>query len=138
MAQKFKKILAFSMALTVLVSSHSFAYFEHLCTITQTKKLSFHLETCAGDVVEATPSNATTLHKGACCEITYKVNKADNAVQHTFNLAFSPFWAEEIAFPVFEFQPETTILSERPALNHGDSSPPLLLPLYLLNEQFII
>ena len=72
MAQKLKKILAFTLALTVLVSSHSFAWFEHLCTITKTKTLSFDLETCAGDLVEATPSNALTLKKGACCEITLR------------------------------------------------------------------
>lgn len=138
MKQKLKKILALSMALTVLVSSHSFAWFEHLCTLTKTKKVSFHLETCAGDLVEATPSNATSLKKGSCCEITFKVNKADNAVQPTFNLAFSPFVAEEVFFPVYRFEPEVQILSEKPVLNHGDSSPPLLLPLYLLNEQFII
>lgn len=126
------------MALTVLVSSHSFAWFEHICTLTQTKKLSFHLETCAGDLVDATPSNAVTLKKAVCCEVTYKVNKAGNAVQPTFNLAFSPLLAEEISFPVFKFEPERAVLSQEPVFNHGDSSPPLLLPLYLLNEQFII
>lgn len=138
MTQKLKKILAFSMALTVLVSSHSFAWFEHLCTITQTKKLSFHLETCVGDQVEATPSHAVNLKKAVCCEITYKVNKANNAVQPAFNLAFSPFAAEEIILPVFRFEPEIEVLSREPAFNHGDSSPPHSLPLYLLNEQFII
>ncbi|MBX2954011.1 MAG: hypothetical protein KF870_16030 [Leadbetterella sp.] len=126
------------MALTVLVSSHSFAWFEHLCTITKTKTLSFHLETCAGDRVDATPSDAVTLKKGVCCEVTYKVNKAANAVQPTFNLAFSPFIAEEISIPVFRFEPEAVVLSQEPVLHHSDSSPPLLLPLYLLNEQFII
>lgn len=139
MAKKFKQILAFTMALTVLVSSHSFAYFEHLCTITKVKKLSFDLESCAGDLVETPPpSEAFTLKKGTCCKITFKVNKADNAVQQAVNLAVNPLVAEEITIPVFKFEPEVKGLSEEPVFGHGDTSPPPSLPLYLLNEQFII
>jgi len=126
------------MALTVLVSSHSFAYFEHLCTITKTKTLSFDLETCAGDLVQATASQALTLKKGVCCEISYKVNKADNAVQQVHGFVFIPSVAEEMVLPEFIFGPEVSLLSEEPVFGHSDSSPPLSLPLYLLNEQFII
>jgi hypothetical protein len=138
MKQNLKKILALTMALTVLVSSHSFAYFEHLCTITKVKTLSFHLETCAGDFVEATPSDAASIKKSVCCEISYKVNQADNAVQQNFNLAFAPFLAELVAIPHFKFEQPLIVLAQEPALNHGDSSPPLLVPIYLLNEQFIL
>lgn len=126
------------MALTVLVSSHSFAYFEHLCTITKIKTLSFHLETCAGDTVEAAPSNVSTIKKSICCEISFKVNQADNAVQQNFNLAFSPFIADVVSFPEFRFEPVFQTLAQEPKLNHSDSSPPLPVPIYILNEQFIL
>lgn len=138
MKQNLKRILALSMALTVLVSSHSFAYFEHLCTITKIKTLSFHLETCAGDSVEAAPSNVSTIKKSICCEISFKVNHADNAVQQNYNLGFAPFVASLVVVPEFRFEPKLIALAQEPALNHGDSSPPLLVPIYILNEQFII
>ncbi len=138
MAKKLRQILALTMALTVLVSSHSFAYFEHLCTLTKVKKLSFDLVSCAGDLVETPPTEALTLKKGTCCKITFKVNKADNAVQQAGNLAVNPLVAEEITIPVFTFEPEVRTLSEEPVFGHGDSSPPPSLPLYLLNEQFIL
>lgn len=135
---KLKRILAFTMALTVLVSSHSFAYFEHLCTITQKKTLSFHLETCAGDFIEATPSEIPTLKKSVCCEIEFKVNKANSAVQLNYNIAFEAMAMEVVDFPAFKFEAFYGNLSQEPVLNYGDSSPPLYLPIYLLNEQFII
>lgn len=135
---RLKKIVALTMALTIIVSSHSFAYFEHLCTITKIKTLSFHLETCAGDFVEATPTDAATIKKSVCCEISFKVNKANTAVQQSYNLAFSPFIAEVLVFPEFKFEPVFIALAEESFLNHSDTSPPLGVPLYLLNEQFII
>ncbi len=138
MKQNLKKILALTMALTVLVSSHSFAYFEHLCTITKIKTLSFHLETCAGDTVEAAPSNVSTIKKSVCCEISFKVNQADNAVQQNSNLAFAPVVANLVVIPDFRFEPKLIALAQDPSLNHGDSSPPVLVPIYILNEQFII
>jgi hypothetical protein len=138
MKQSLKKILALSMALTVLVSSHSFAYFEHLCTITNIKTLSFQLETCAGDVVESPPSHSSTLKKSICCDISLKINQADNAVQQSFNLGFAPFLADIVCFPDFCFETPNLALAEEPALNHGDSSPPLTVSIYLLNEQFIL
>ncbi|MCY1379719.1 hypothetical protein D9M69_674630 [compost metagenome] len=73
-----------------------------------------------------------------CCEITFKVNKAENAIQQNFSPVFHAFVAEENLLPVFQFEPEVQFLSEEPVLNHGDSSPPPVLPLYLLNQQFII
>jgi len=135
----FKKTLAISLALTVLVSSHSFAWFEHLCTITKIKKLSFDVESCFGEATQTPPlQQHTTLKKGSCCEITLKVNKANTAVQQNFGPAYTFLVAEEPVVPAFTFEPVTETLAEEPAFSHGDSSPPRLLPLYLLNEQFII
>jgi hypothetical protein len=138
MKQSLKKIMALSMALTVLVSSHSFAYFEHICTLTNIKTLSFQLETCAGDVIESPPSNTNTIKKSICCDISLKVNQADNAVQQSYNLGFAPFLAHIVYFPDFRFETPNLALAQEPAFNHGDSSPPLLVPIYLLNEQFIL
>ncbi len=134
MIQKFKKILALTLALTVLVSSHSFAWFEHLCTITKIKSVSFTPESCAGDRGEDAP--ATTLKKGTCCEVTLKVNKADDAIQQ--NYTFYSFVAEMPFWPAFQFEPEILFLAQEPVLSHGDSSPPCSVFLYLLNQQFII
>ena len=138
MKQNLKKILAFTMALTVLVSSHSFAYFEHLCTITQKKTLSFHLETCAGDFIDVASSDTPVLKKSVCCEIDLKVNKADNAVQQNHFGGFLSFIAEELILPQFSFSAPAIALSEQAELGFGDSSPPSNLPLYILNEQFIL
>ncbi len=134
MIQKFKKILALTLALTVLVSSHSFAWFEHLCTITKIKSVSFTPESCAGDLTENT--HDTTLSKGTCCEVTLKVNKAENAIQQ--NYTFYSFVAEVMDFPVFQFDPETQYRQEETVMGRGNVSPPLILPLYILNQQFII
>ena len=137
MVQKFKKILALGLTLTVLVSSHSFAWFEHLCTLTQVKKLSFALESCAGTPVETPPAH-TTLKKGTCCKITVKVNKANSAVQQSVNLAGITWVTDEITVPVFTFNALTALRSEKQIMGYADASPPPALPLYLLNEQFII
>jgi hypothetical protein len=91
MKQSLKKIMALSMALTVLVSLHSFAYFEHICTLTNIKTLSFQLETCAGDVIESPPSNTNTIKKSICCDISLKVNQADNAVQRSISSPYCIF-----------------------------------------------
>lgn len=136
MKQKLQKILAFSLALTVLVSSHSFAWFEHLCTITKIKSVSFNLESCAGDLADATATGAAHLEKGNCCEVTLKVNKADDAIQQNFVFLSSP--AEPAELPEFRFEPDAMVLARKiPVFRSGDLPPPLI-PIYLLNQQFII
>lgn len=117
------------MALTVLVSSHSFAYFEHLCTLTNIKKVSFTPETCAGEFKEADFSDLATLKKGTCCEISYKVNKAQTAVQEKVPAA--PAFALVYALPVFTFSEPAPLHTEAQQFSFGDSSPPPSLPLYL-------
>lgn len=129
MIQSLKKIVALSMALTVLVSSHSFAYFEHLCTLTNIKKVSFSPETCAGEFKEADFSDLATLKKGTCCEISYKVNKAQTAVQEKISAA--PVFALLQEVPVFEFPELASSPLSAPSYAFGDSSPPRKLPLYL-------
>jgi hypothetical protein len=135
MIQSLKKIVALSMALTVLVSSHSFAYFEHLCTITNIKKVSFVPETCAGEFKEAEFSDLPTLKKGTCCEISYKVNKAHTAVQE--KVPSAPVFALVYNFPVFKFSEVGTAPTTSSGYTFGDSSPPSSLPLYLSLRKII-
>ncbi len=118
MIQSLKKIVALSMALTVLVSSHSFAYFEHLCTLTNIKKVSFSPETCAGEFKEADFSDLATLK-----------NKAQTAVQEKISAA--PVFALLQEVPVFEFPELASSPLSAPSYAFGDSSPPRKLPLYL-------
>lgn len=127
------------MVLAVLASSHSFAYFEHLCTVTKVKTFSFNLETCAGDYLPAQDiSDLPSISKGDCCDIDYKVNQADNAVQQNFDLKVNSFLAEEISFFTFNFESKVMVLAQEPALNHSNTSPPLKQAIYILNQQFIL
>ena len=48
MVLKAKKIFTIYMVLTILVSSNTFAYYEHVCLLTKVKSLSLRPNSCAG------------------------------------------------------------------------------------------
>lgn len=136
MKQAFKKIVAMVLLLTVFVSTHSFAYFEHVCTITNEKSYSFDLKTCAGDMDEAVPSSLPEFKKDDCCKIQYKVNKPGKIIQTMVQVL-----AIAVAVPQvfsFEFNPQFALVQEKSVFNFSNSSPPHSKPIYILNQQFII
>ncbi|ADQ16611.1 hypothetical protein Lbys_0865 [Leadbetterella byssophila DSM 17132] len=124
------------MALTVLVSSHSFAYYEHLCTITQIKKVSFEPESCYGKLSVSEVHEVPSFKKGTCCEISFKVNKGHTAIQSSFNLM--PFVAVEMQLPEFQFLCPTLIPEKSEVLASSNSSPPSSVPLFIKYRKLIL
>lgn len=139
-----KKILALTMALMVFVSSHSFAYFEHLCTITFKKTLTTDLETCLSDFLDEEdleflfdpPGDIPSFNKSTCCEIDYKSHQAGTYIhQNVDNSAVSP---ELLPAQTF-YLTQVIIIEEKSSQPlYTDSSPPRVTPLHILNQIFII
>lgn len=138
MLKKCKQILSLFMAIFVLASSHSFAYFEHICTVTQTKTLSFDLKTCADDFGKEIPlkEQKAQIKKSTCCEVGLKVNQASDAVQQHFSAPH--FLAVQLQIPVFDFGIGHFITTEARTFEYADSSPPYKKTLYIVHEQFLI
>lgn len=124
------------MALTILVSSHSFAYYEHLCTITKLKKVSFEPESCYGKLSVHEIHEQNSFKKVTCCEISFKVNKGHTAVQSSFNLM--PFVAVEMQLQEFQFHCPTLISEKSEVLVYSNSSPPTTIPLFIKYRKLIL
>jgi hypothetical protein len=60
------------MFLTILVSSQSFAYYEHICLITKQKTISFEGQTCAGKLSHKQESKTPEFKRSSCCELNLK------------------------------------------------------------------
>jgi hypothetical protein len=134
--EKVRRIIALVMALTVLVSSHSFAYYEHLCTITQIKKVSFEPESCYGKLSVSEVHEEPSFKKGTCCEISFKVNKGHTAIQSSFNLM--PFVAVVMQLPEFQFLCPTLNPEKNEVLASSNSSPPSSVPLFIKYRKLIL
>lgn len=125
------------MVLTVLVSSHAFAYYEHICLITKQKTLSFEPKTCAGKYVVSEESKSPELKRASCCELSLKVQKVDNAQQN--HLLAPVFVAFEGNFQNPSFVFSSIIIEEKKSkvFVSGNSSPPKK-KLFILHDQFLI
>lgn len=137
MMQLAKKIFTIFMVLTVLVSSHAFAYYEHICLITKQKTLSFEPKTCAGKSVLSEESKTPELKRASCCELNLKVQKVDNAQQNhllapVFVIFEGNFKNPSFVFPSIILEEEKSVV-----LVSGNSSPPKE-KLFILHDQFLI
>jgi hypothetical protein len=137
MKQIAKKIFTIFMMITFLVSSHAFAYYEHICLITKQKSLSFVPKTCVGTYVLSEESKTPEFKRASCCDLNFKVQKVDNAQQ---NHLFAPdFLACDSNFQLPSFVFSSIIIGERinKVLVSGDSSPPKK-KLFIFHDQFLI
>ena len=137
MKQIAKKIFTIFMMLTILVSSHAFAYYEHICLITKQKSISFEPKTCAGKYVLSQESKTPELKRSSCCDLNFKVQKVDNAQQNHF---FVPvFLAFELNFQIPSFVFSSIIIEEKEdkVFVSGNSSPPKK-KLFIFHNQFLI
>ena len=137
MKQMAKKIFTIFMVLTVMVSSHAFAYYEHICLITKQKTLSFEPKTCAGKYVITEESKSPELKRASCCELSFKVQKVDNAQQnHLFAPVFVSFEGY-FQYTSFVFSSITIEEKKSKVFVSGNSSPPKKR-LFILFDQFLI
>jgi hypothetical protein len=137
MCQKAKKIFTIFMVLTVLVSSHAFAYYEHICLITNQKTLSFEPKSCAGKSSVSEESKTPQLKRASCCELNFKVQKVDTAQQN--HLLAPVFVAFKGSFqnPIFVFLLIFSQEEKSLVFVSGNSSPPKK-KLFILHDQFLI
>lgn len=103
MKQKLQKIFTVFMVLTILVSSHAFAYYEHICLITKKKTVSFEAKTCAGKFSLKQESKTPEFKRISCCELSFKVHKVDNAHQNHLTAPFVAYLEGSYQIPVFVF-----------------------------------
>lgn len=125
------------MVLTILVSSHAFAYYEHICLITNQKTLSFEPKTCAGKSFISEDSISPEIKRAFCCELNIKVQKVDNAQQnHVLAPIFVTFEGD---FQNISFVFPSIIIKEQKSsiFVSGNSSPPKE-KLFILFDQFLI
>ncbi len=137
MKEMIKKIFTIFMVLTVLVSSHAFAYYEHICLITNQKTLSFEPKTCAGKSFIYEESLTPELKRAYCCELNLKVQKLENAQQN--HLLAPNFVAFEGDFQNLSFDFSSIIFEKIKSIIFvsGISSPPKK-KLFILFDQFLI
>lgn len=137
MRQKFKKIFTVFIVLTILVSSQSFAYYEHICLITKQKTISFEGQTCAGKFSHKQESKTPEFKRSSCCELNLKVQKVDNAQQNHLLSPVFDYWIESfqnsnLYFSCYNFS------DKKPAIFIAANSSPPKKKLFLLNDQFLI
>lgn len=136
MRQKAKKIFTIFMVLTVLVSSHAFAYYEHICLITKQKTYSIDPETCAGKFIPK-ESKTPEIKRPTCCELNLKVQKVDDGQQNHLKIPVFVAFEGLFELPIFVFS--ILVFDETKTSNFafGNSSPPKP-KLFILHDQFLI
>ncbi|HLO44129.1 MAG TPA: hypothetical protein VK175_07345 [Leadbetterella sp.] len=137
MKQKLQKIFTVFMVLTILVSSHAFAYYEHICLITNHKTISFEAKTCAGKFTLREESKTPEFKRSSCCELSFKVQKLDNAHQNHYSLPVFAALEGSFQIPAFIFSNSGVSLEQSAVLAFTNSSPPKK-KLFLFNDQFLI
>jgi hypothetical protein len=137
MKQMAKKIFTIFMVLTVMVSSHAFAYYEHICLITKQKILSFEPKTCAGKYVITEESKSPELKRASCCELSIKVQKVDNAQQNHLLAPVFVSFEGHFQYPSFVFSSIIIEKKKSKGFISGNSSPPKKR-LFILFDQFLI
>jgi hypothetical protein len=128
MKNAFKKIFTIFMTLAVLVSSHTFAYYEHVCLLSKEKTFSLEPISCAGQNEESVPESAQPqLNIKTCCDL----NLVLKAGQLTSNqdLIFSPsFLTYFFVIPSsFIFSVVGFLSSERYTFKKATTSPPFII-----------
>jgi hypothetical protein len=128
MILKAKKIFTVYMVLTVLVSSNTFAYYEHVCLLTKVKSLSLQPYSCSSSDSEKKAEDFSPhFQKKTCCDLNLIVKKVDQSNFHnfSFNSIFNNFFAL-IEIPLIDFQCSPINLL-KPTLGFTNTSPPFFL-----------
>jgi hypothetical protein len=137
MKQKIQKIFTVFMVLTILVSSHAFAYYEHICLITKKKTISFEAKTCGGKFSIQQESKTPEFKRSSCCELSFKVQKIDNAQQnHLLSTVFA-YLEGSFQIPNFDFLANDFSEEKSIVFLASNSSPPKK-KLFILFDQFLI
>lgn len=137
MKQKLQKIFTVFMVLTILVSSHGFAYYEHICLITKQKTVSFEAKTCAGKFSVKQESKIPEFKKASCCELSFKVQKVDNAQQNHLTVPVFAYLEGSFQIPSFVFYTVDFAAEKSVVFVSSNSSPPKN-KLFILHDQFLI
>jgi hypothetical protein len=137
MKQKIQKIFTVFMVLTILVSSHAFAYYEHICLITKQKTLSFDAKTCAGKFTLKEESKTPEFKRSSCCELNLKVQKVDNAQQNHLHFPDFLVYDGQLNIPTFSLGVIESFKEKTNNIAFTNTSPPRL-KLFILNAQFLI
>lgn len=140
MVLKAKKIFTIYMVLTILVSSNTFAYYEHVCLLTKVKSLSLRPNSCAGTNSEKNAEDFSPhFQKKACCDLNLVVKKIDQSNFHNFSfhsISNGLFDFTSFFSAVFNFSP---IYLLKQTSDFTNTSPPFFLEkIYLLLTVFRI
>lgn len=138
MKNRFHKVFALVLVLTLFVSSHSFAYFEHLCFLTQQKTLSFGVDLCEGESQSSDESTGSESIKTKCCEIKVKYNHSGNAVKNHYQVNTFLAAVADLPYNNFIFKFCLEVINEKQLCISAHSPPYSKNPIYLLNNVFII
>ena len=116
------------MVLTILVSSNTFAYYEHICLLTKTKSLSLQPATCAGSASNKTSEDYKAhFQKKTCCDLNLVVKKIDQSNLHNFNFdTSSNNIFDIISIPSVLFKSLYDYLLKE-TLGFANTSPPFIL-----------
>ena len=136
MKQKLQKIFTVFMVLTILVSSHAFAYYEHICLLTRVKTYSIEPKTCAGKGFPK-ESKSASFKRPSCCELHLKVLKVDNGLQNQIKIPVQNQQYFCLDFPVFDFTFLAPNIQKVQNFVFSNSSPPKQ-KLFVLYDQFLI
>lgn len=134
MIVKAKKIFTMYMVLTILVSSNTFAYYEHICLLTKVKSLSFEPKTCVSPSGKKTTEDFVPhFQKKTCCDLNLVVKKIDQSGFHNFNFDSSSinfFGFLLIPSVVFNISPVYLLIQ---TLGYANTSPPFFIDkIYIL------
>ncbi len=128
MVLKAKKIFTIYMVLTILVSSNTFAYYEHVCLLTKVKSLSLQPNSCASSDSEKKAEDFSPhFQKKTCCDLNLVVKKIDQSNFHNFSFnSITNYFFDLISNPLADFQfLPFNLLTQ--TLGFTNTSPPFFL-----------
>lgn len=122
------------MVLTILVSSNTFAYYEHICLLTKDKSLSFEPKICASSSSKKTTEDFIPhFQKKTCCDLNLVVKKIDQSEFRNFKFDSSSsnlFGLLLIPSVVFKLSPVYLLIQ---TLGYANTSPPFFIDkIYIL------
>jgi hypothetical protein len=126
MKQSTHKILTFLLAVQVMLSSTGFAFYEHTCSMSLNKKVTFHPEKACCDLkpVASPDENQPQFKQGICCETQVNYQKLDTKSGFDSKVQFKAQQSQEVT-PASFFNFEKQILvSEAAVIDSQINAPP--------------
>jgi hypothetical protein len=126
MKLKLSKMLVVLMAINVLVSTHGFALYEHLCKFTFQKSFSLSPSDCEKDAPKPLKqhSDKTCFDQDSCCEVSISYHKVNVATDGFLKMGN---WLSAFVLPspqIFDFSSDFLLVSHDLVRDYADSSPP--------------